>query len=703
MATYGKTKKSLDKKKDVPLPQKDKIFLYVEEKYDDAQANREPWVSKQVKYNKLRMRIKKAKTFPFVGCSNIKMPTAEIKIRKVKAALFNVIFGIRPVVQAVPPPNGRYETALKIEKFLDHLIMERMRLQNKAVITIDQTCEQGFYLNVPYWKLEITRRQETFDRKEFTMDEIYFLYDGNTNDDMIYEFLINRFDIDMDDRISDDNYKQLSDVLGQLHSKDKFDFYVQDVVCDMPDVELIAPERCYVPSDSGFDPQDNSCNIIETYMPYHQLKTNAEYYGWDIKGVQEIGEWKGGKYDVQFLREQNKDIQEGIDRLNSSSEQVRIWRYFGWYDLDGDGQKEKVVIICAPDFNKTLKKMALPLFSGKFPIVKFFYELTDNRWYAHRGIVEIAEDIIKEIDIQHNMKIDQQTIRNAPMFLYRAGQVNSNLIQMLPNQAIPVRGLQPLNDVVTILNNTNPNVDFSYEREQQILESKLEELIGQIDYTLQSQINKRQPRTLGEVQLQAQNAQQVFALDAGMMVEQFTELFNQIWDLWCQYGSDEYEFNYFGEQGWEKIKLSKEEIQGRYKIVVRGNDKNTNAQIRLQKAQQIMLAATNEIFVQTQVVTPIQMIASLKRFYQYLDVENWEELINMQWQPPQPPPPATIAPPDFAELAEGEQIQVVASAGIQPDIQGRMMRKKEELFGAMSEHSKGQKDGKDSKSKTKSK
>lgn len=688
---YAKIKKrvkSLNKEvKSAPLPQKDNVFMYVESKYQDAQTNREPWVQKQIKYNKLRMRIKKAKTFPFVGCSNIRMPTAEIKIRKVKAALFNVVFGIRPIVQVVPPPNGRYETALKIEKFLDHLLMERMRIQNKSVITIDQMLEQGFYGNMPYWKLEITKRQETFDRNDLTMDEASFLYEGATNIDMIYEFLINRFDIDMDDRIADDNYNELTKVIKQIYAKDKFDFFVKDIVSDIPDIELISPERWYVPSDSGFDPQDNTCNIVETFMPYHQLKTMAQEYDWDIKGIEDIGEWKGKDFDNQFQREQNKDMQEGIDRLNSSSEQVRLWHYFGWYDLNGDGVKEKCVIICAPDFNKTLKKMALPLFSGKFPLVKFFYELTDNRWYAHRGIVEIAEDIIKEIDVQHNMKLDQQTIRNAPMFLYRAGQVNPNLIQMIPNQAIPIRGLQPLTDTVAVLNNTNPNVDFSYEREQQILESKLEELIGQIDYTLQSQINKRQPRTLGEVQLQAQNAQQVFALDAGMCIEQFTELFNQVWELWCQYGSDEYEFNYFGQNGdMEPIKIKKEEIQGRYKIVVRGNDRNTNPEVRIQKAQQIIQAAINPVFVQSGVIQPPQMIASLKRFYQYLEVENWEELVNLQWQPPPPPPAGQVIKPNYDSLPEGEQIQTVMSLGIQPDVQGRMMQKKEELLSGISDH-----------------
>lgn len=679
-----------------PLPQKDKIFQYIEEKYQDALSDRTTWTTKQVKFNKLRMRVKKAKTFPFIGCSNLRMPTAEIKIRKTKAALYNSIFGIRPIVSCTPPPAGKYETALKIEKFLDHLIVERMKFKNKSIIAIDQELEQGFYLLMPYWKLEITKREETFDRADFTVDEVHFMYDGKTTPDMLREFFRGHFDIDMDDKISDDNQAAIDQMLERIHDEKPFSFYVQDIICDMPDVELIAPERCYVPATSGYDPQTNECSIVETFMPFHQLETNATYYGWDIDGVSEIGDYRGkNPKDSEFQREQNKDLLEGIDRLNSNSTLVRIWMYLGWYDLNGDGVKEKVIMYSAPDFNKTLKKMGLPFYNGKFNLIKLFYELTDNRWYAHRGIVELAEDIIKEIDMQHNMKIDQQTTRNAPMYLYRAGQVNPNLIQCIPNQAIPIRGLSPLRDTVDVLNNNNPGVEFSYEREEQILSSRLEEMFGTVDYTLQSQINKRQPRTLGEVQMQAQDASRVFALDVGMHVEQFTELFNFIWDLWCQYGPDEYEFNYFGTNGWEEIKLTKEEIQGQYKIVVRGNDQNTNPQVRLQKGQQIIQAAMNPEFVQMGVITPPQVINSLKRFYQYLDVENWEELVNLGWKPSPPAPPkmSEILKIDFESLTDAEKAQILQQIGIQPDVPGRQMQKREDLLAMLSEHGSTQNKG----------
>lgn len=679
--------KSKSSKMQTKGTERDPLFAHFDMLYSDAQGNRTTWTQKQVKYNKLRMRQKKAKTFPFIGCSNLRMPTAEIKIRKTKAQLYNIIFGVRPIISCVPPPSGRVETAMKIEKLLDHLIVDRMRFKNRAVIAIDQELEQGMYLLMPYWKLEITKRQEKFDIKDLNLDEVHFFFDGKTTDEMRREFMMNNFSIDMDARIADENEAEIKKVLEEIHGDKPITFYVQDIISDLPEVDLIAPERCYVSSDAGFDPQELSYAIIETYKPLRELKTNAEQFGWDIEGVNDISGYLGKDIrGIDTQREENKDLSEGISRINKTSNLVRIWTCLGWYDIDGDGIDEKCIAYVAPDFQKTLKKMGLPFNNGKFNLIKLFYELTDNRWYAHRGIVELAEDLIKEIDTQHNMKLDQQTIRNAPMFLYRAGQVNPNLIQMIPNQAIPIRGVQPLRDTVDVLNNTNPNAEFSYINEQQSLEAKLEELTGQLDYTLQSQINKRQPRTLGEVELQAQNVGQVFALDAGMHIDQFSELFNFIWDLWCQYGPEDYEFKYFGPNGYEDIRISKEETQGGYKVSVRGNDKNTNPQVRIQKASQIMLAATNPVLVQSGVVTPPQQIAALKRFYQYMDVENWEELVNLQWQPPPPPPKSDLVKVGMSDLATGEAAQVLTSMGIQPDIHERMLDKQLEITEQLSEH-----------------
>ena len=123
------------KKKEEP---RDSLVLSIKALVDDAINLTTTWESNQAKFSRMRYRIKKEKTFPFVGCSNLRMPTIETNIRKVKAALVNVIFGIRPIVQVIPTPTGRWDSALKIEKFLDHLIMDVIKLKPKSVIAIDK-------------------------------------------------------------------------------------------------------------------------------------------------------------------------------------------------------------------------------------------------------------------------------------------------------------------------------------------------------------------------------------------------------------------------------------------------------------------------------------------------------------------------------------------------------------------------------------
>jgi hypothetical protein len=164
-----------------------------------------------------------------------------------------------------------------------------------------------------------------------------------------------------------------------------------------------------------------------------------------------------------------------------------------------------------------------------------------------------------------------------------------------------------------------------------------------------------------------------------MFVDSFSKLFNQIMELWCEFGPAEYEFNYFGASGQgETVKLSREEIQNKYTVVVRGNDANTNPNTKLQKAQQIIMAVTNPVLLQTGVMTPIQQVEGMKRFYEALDVENYEGLVNANPPPPpQPPPPDPAArfKVAFKDLDEEEKAQVLAQAGLEPNIEGRKMDK----------------------------
>jgi hypothetical protein len=650
----------------VQAPEPDSLVGRIRNKVDRCVQSVSEWKDKQEKYYKMRMRIKKDKTFPFKGSSNLRMPTADTYIRKTKSGILNATFGIRPILQAVPSPSGNPQTAQNIEKFLDHLIVDVMKFKNKAAIIVDQTVEKGMFLAKPYWRLEICDRVVTVQMADFEEGEKQAILQMPVEE--IIPYAIKQYQIDMGKPVREHNMESVIKAVMELKSgKEKAVINFKDVVYNAPDVAVISPEKVFVPTYSGFHPQTADFLTHEYYLSLDTIAYRAEYMGWNKKAVEELQAIKrvDTKDDSIDLK---KDEREGISQLQEDG-LVKIHEFYGYEDI-GNGKKEKVLVTYAPSFNIELRKIKWETFTKKYPFIKFFYELTDDRWFSHRGVPEMLEDIIKEIDTQHNMKIDQQTIRNAPMFVYRSGMVNPNMVQMRPNQAIPVKGTMALGDAVQALNFHNPAIEYSYEREQQLLESKCQELLGQSDFSLQSQVNRREPRTLGEVQMQQAAYNGIFGMDVAMFTESFTELFNMIFELWCENGDDEYEFTYFGNNGAETIKLNREEIQNQYTLTVRGNDANTNPNTKLQKAQQIIMTVTNPVLMQNGVVTPQNQVEGIKEFFKALDIEGAERFFMPQPQPMNPPPPpvAALIKPKFSDLKDSEQAQVLQSVGVQADM-----------------------------------
>jgi hypothetical protein len=160
----------------------------------------------------------------------------------------------------------------------------------------------------------------------------------------------------------------------------------------------------------------------------------------------------------------------------------------------------------------------------------------------------------------------------------------------------------------------------------------------------------------------------------------FEELFNWIWELWCQYGDEQYEFAYFGRNGYEPIKMTKEETQGKYKISIRGNDQNTNPQVRLQKTQMIIQMQSNPVALQTGVISPINISNGYKMALQEMDIPNWEELvmppemIAQQMQQQQQMPQTQDIRIKPKDLTDAEIAQILQSRKIQPDIEGRALK-----------------------------
>jgi hypothetical protein len=353
-------------------PSDNKILADVKNWKEDSEGFVSTWETNQDKWHRMRMRIKKTKNFPFPGCANLRMPTIETKIRKLKAALYNVVFGIRPIVQAIPSPGGSWEIARKIEKFLDHMIMDVMKLPAKAIIAIDQALEKGFYALKPHWKIEIITRIEKISLDDLSLEEAYWMFDIDRSPQEILQAIAQRLQVDSSEMVMQDNTKALEEATVKImEGKDNISIELKDVICNYPDIALCDPERLYVPTTTGVDPQSATYIIHEFFEPVHSLKQNAEHKGWNLGNIADIESKKSTDLNDKQT-ETTKDEREGIERLQSVGELVRIWECYGYYDINDDGVQEKCVITIAPDFDKLLRKITLPFYSGKFPFVKLY-------------------------------------------------------------------------------------------------------------------------------------------------------------------------------------------------------------------------------------------------------------------------------------------------------------------------------------------
>jgi len=651
------------------------LFDELNTRIQDAKNAVITWSTKHDKYYRLRIRHKKTKNFPFPGSSNLRLPTIEMYIRKIKSNLIGLYSNIKPRVQVIPQSDTDLNKANKIEKFLDWLADYKIKLLEKLILITDKMLEKGFCIAEVDWRMEDDTRTEVLSLDDLSVDEAMWVFDLETSDDMLMQALIQKLKVDTSETVVGDNLEELAKVIEQIRSgKDKIKVTLKDELYNAPVVNVIDPAHFFVNSDAGIDIQKLRFCGYEFYEPYENLKK------WSQKGIIDKEALDNIDYLAQTgikqdkLVETTKDLHEGIQRLNNPSHLVKLYKIFTYYDLDEDGVDEKCMFLVAPEFREVLKKTALPYDHKKWPFIRFATEVIDDRWYSARGIPAHLEDISKEIDAQHNQKIDNQTIRNAPMFKFRSGVVNPNLVKFIPGQGIPIPGMTPLDDALKIIDNHNAAVDFSYEREEMLLKTVIQEYLGVMDYSLQSMINRREPRTATEAQMQQASMGQVFSLDAAMFTLSLSEIFTQILELCQQYMPERVFTLVTGSEGIEPIHMERDEIQGKYHIVARGNDINSNPRLKLERAIGNVQVLLSPVPLQMGVVTPMNVYNILKRYLQDGGEIAWKELIS---QPATQPP--SVPPQEMKDLTDAEKAQVLAAKGIQPDIEGSALQKEAEL------------------------
>lgn len=586
--------------------------------------DREQWVQAREHYFARRYCLEgRNPTFPWVGSSNIVLPLIDKKIDELKPQYVNIIAAARPpvTVHAIQP---EYQSKAKnVELWFDWLVhYASPNFIEETILGVDDCLETGRCILKSYWhyetrpapgclkadrlpprlrKLIVVRNQEEADRK--------FLQAGgpgsgvavmtpatfDQNRDQIREMVQEEFDLDPDESADS---KAISEIMAWLRSGAKGELYYQsrDVVVNVPAIRAISPIDFIVPENATTDIEDMERMTEVMYFTPQQLKALVADQKLNKGAVDELlnrrkknggTEDRGGSgiSNQKRIMEIRQDNREGLSG-DGADDLIEVWRTSAWMATEGGRDRKVTVMLPRDNRDLPLQLKAFSRPSGKWNYHTYSFEMNKRRWYSPRGIPEKLDDLEAQLTATERAKLNRNAIVTAPTLKYKPNRlINPATWRFVPGQMFPTN--DPQGDVVPL---EMSNIDLVFDSEIEKLRTWSEDYIGGPDYGLSDGGGSlSEPRTAEEIRAIGSKARMSLSMRGLQMQLCYKRIWGEFFDLWHSVGP---ETVYVRVTGDEPIKLTKEELQGKFFFQCTGTIGNSDPQYEAQKAQaRLMLLA----------------------------------------------------------------------------------------------------------------
>ena len=537
--------------------------------------------------------------FPWVGSSNVTMPLIDMEVTKAKAPLMGTL-EVSPIVSFKPLNAKGFQTSSAAEGTMEWLLTTKMKdFKSNVEIVADNMGTYGYGIIKTIYDYQTDVVTEVIRREELSQDDLAQIAqfiaavqegipfeDGSipTQEDLeiaLTDLISARFGLNVEDQI---DQKAIEDIMNFiLKEQDSVTINRVAIVYDAPRCVAIDPSKFYI--EEGAMSIQTSERLTEVFSDtINEMRKKAQTGWYDAEAVKKIidrlaeddnakGDSGKGKSFAQLDNEKRE--REG-GTTTSKQGIITMHESYCLYDIDGDGVKERCLLIYNPDTNIQVRFMEFPYEHGEWPYTQLRNEETDGRFHSPRGIAEILDNIDDIITQNHRAKLNALAIGNAPTFKYKIGSnLNPNNMQWIPGQFYPVMNMNDFEQV-------NVNVkDFSFDNEETNLRFWAEGLLGSASFVFEQQ--KSEARTAQEVSAIQGNQQSAQSLKVSRFQREMKQVYRQIWALWNQYGPNM--FTVMTSNG-ELKQLSKWEINGEFDLVPVGTAGNANPELEFVRAQQ---------------------------------------------------------------------------------------------------------------------
>ena len=368
------------------------------------------------------------------------------------------------------------------------------------------------------------------------------------------------------------------------------------------------------------------------------------------------------------LRVRNQDDYEGRQRALSTrrspdpnpNPEFEFLRVFMPWPVKGDDGEDEwtecVFFICTqPQVLAGAYRLSDIHWENKRPLIELHYQTVGTRWYS-MGVMEIAKHLSAELDTIHNMRLDVGFATNMPFFFYRASStIDPDKIMLKPLKGVPV------DDINDVRFPQLQNVTTFYEKEEQLLYTLVERVMGVTDLFLgmsptSGAAARHATGFVGTQQESMARMSETSSQDA----EEFSKLCRMVYNMEMQFGPEERILRLQGNEGPLTQQVSRSELwlSGQYDFRLGANAGAYGSMMKQQQAQTLQQIAGGSPLIQQD---PAKMWEILNFVLHSVDIQNPEQFIG-------PKEAVSAGVPKSADEENGEMDQAIYGVGIPANV-----------------------------------
>ncbi len=398
---------------------------------------------------------------------------------------------------------------------------------------------------------------------------------------------------------------------------------------DCPVVEYVPLEDLLIVGGDG-DPQTADHVIHQCYMTASELWTKVDQGIYDKKAVEAVIASGRNRQDSEAVN-QLKMLQSqggGEASLDKDFETTRyqILEAHMRIDVDGSGIASDIIVWTHKDTREVLRATYLHrvMPTGKRPFYKADFHLREGSKYGV-GLIELTYSLCKEIDAMHNINVDIGIITSQPFGFYKpTSSMATEKFEIEPGMMLPLDN--PQTDVS--IPQFGARTGFGMQ-EMGLLYSYIERLTGISDITYGVIGGQGATRTATGTRALVNESNSNLDIYIRRMNRPWRGIITHIFEMMQDKIEPGFQFRILGDDGsqyWAQIE-SPQELAGSYDFVFEGNSANSNPQIQVERASQLVQLTSNPLDLQLGIVTPSERYEALKNYIKQLGVKDYYRFV----------------------------------------------------------------------------